>query len=593
MMYQFQNSLPSLPLPTLEETCNLYLQIVAPLLNPAEWQQTQAAVIDFQQGVGMTLQRQLEQIAQSTETSYPYDIGVKNFLENRSPLPIHISFGLVLSPLEGIPANVSPDFSLPNLVAHWIVRTLQVYLKIREGELEPDRETSRAGTNPLCMVQYKHLFGCARIPGIKSDTLQLHKSLYSGLTEVTDEDRQSIIVIRQNVFYSLDCIEAGQIVPIEAIAQQLKWILDNTIPEGSSAGTLTALNRTTWAVLHRTLKATSAENAHSLNLLDQALFVVCLDDAEPETLAGAARLALHGDGRNRWFDKPLQFIFSDHGQVGLNVEHAGLDGYAVMRCLSEIHKISQQPFETAIVSPSFNPPQKLQWVLSDKLQDAMQQAEQVIDQLINKTELLSLRFHKFGRDEIKQWGFSPDAIVQLAMQVTYVRLYGAPACTYESVHTRRFRYGRTEAMRSVTPESVELCRQLQADSTDAEKLEALKIAVSAHTQRIKACQQGRGVDRHLAALQLLAQLQGITPEIFQDDAYTQVLGKSVLSTSSLAADMGIAAFCFGPVVEHGYGIGYLIEGDRLTFVVSSRYRQTQQFVEHLQQALLDLGKLMR
>lgn len=589
MMYQFQNSLPSLPLPTLEQTCDLYLQIVAPLLSPSELQQTQTAVMEFQQGAGVELQRQLEQIAQSTETSYPYDIGVKNFLENRSPLPIHISFGLVLSPLAGS----TPDLSLPDLVANWIVRTLQVYLKIREGELEPDRETVRTGTNPLCMVQYKHLFGCARIPGIKSDTLQLHSNQFGDLTGATHEDKQSIIVIRQNVFYSVDCMEAGEIVPLEAIAQQLQWILDNTVPEDHSVGALTTLNRTTWAVLRRTLKAESPENVHALRLLDNALFVICLDDAEPETLAGAARLALHGDGRNRWFDKPLQFIVSDSGQVGLNVEHAGLDGYAAMRCLSEIQTISQQPFETAIAPPPFSPPHKLQWVLSDELREAIRQAEETIDHLINKTELLSLQFGEFGRDGIKQWGFSPDAIVQLAIQAAYVRLYGAPACTYESVHTRRFRYGRTEAMRSVTPESVELCRQFQIDSTDAEKLEALKAAVAAHTQRIKACQQGRGVDRHLAALQLLAQLQGMTPKIFQDEAYTKVLGQSVLSTSSLAADMGIAAFCFGPVVEHGYGIGYLIEGDRMTFVVSSRYRQTQQFVEHLQQALLDLGKLMR
>jgi hypothetical protein len=61
-MYQFQESLPKVPLPRLEETCDRYLQTVAPLLSDIELAQTRAAVMDFEQGSGPELQKQLERI---------------------------------------------------------------------------------------------------------------------------------------------------------------------------------------------------------------------------------------------------------------------------------------------------------------------------------------------------------------------------------------------------------------------------------------------------------------------------------------------------------------------------------------------------
>ena len=571
MMYQFQNSLPNLPLPTLDQTCKLYLQVVAPLLSQTDLEQTQANVLEFQRGIGPKLQKQLAQVTQTTHTSYLYEVGVKNFLENRSPLPIHINFGGVLSPLAE-----TADATLSHLAATWIVNILRFYLQVRDGELEPDRESSRNGGNPLCMIQYDNLFGCARVPGIKCDTLQHNR------------ERQNIIVIRHNVFYSLDLVDGDRLVPIEAIEQQLSWILEHTSPGEPAVGALTTLNRTEWAVWRKSLTAVP-ENAYSLDLLDSALFVVCLDDSTPENLADAARNALHGDGRNRWFDKPLQFIFTANGWGGINVEHAGIDGYAVMRCLFETQQLSQQPQKSQASSTPDCTPQRLNWTMTEDICEAIQQAGVGIDRLIDSTESQLLQFDKFGRNYIKGQSLSPDAVVQLAIQLAYVRLYGEPACTYESVHTRSFRYGRTEAMRSVTPESVELGRILSTSATEEEKSAALKAAVSAHTSRQRACQQGYGVDRHLAALSQMAQLQGITAKIFQDRSYTHILTQSVLSTSSLAPGMGIEAFCFGPVVEHGYGIGYIIQPDSITLNITSRYRQTSQFVELLKQALVELS----
>ncbi|MEM9264289.1 MAG: choline/carnitine O-acyltransferase [Cyanobacteria bacterium P01_F01_bin.13] len=574
-MYKDNNTPPNLPLPTLEQTCKLYLEIVGPLLNPDELEITQNKVTDFQRNMGPKLQKQLELIHGTTKTSYLYDIGVKNFLENRSSLPIHINFGTVLTPLPN-----TADKSFTHIAAAWIYHTLQFYLQVKAGILEPDKDSPKSGGNPLCMVQYDNLFGCARIPGIKCDTLQPR------------QEKQNIIVIWHNTFFSLELIEGVQVASLETIENQLNSIVSQ-VEKTDAVGALSTLSRTEWAIFRNHLTAVSPTNAESLKLIDSALFVVCLDDTEPGDLTTAARSSLHGDGCNRWFDKALQFIFTRNGIACLNVEHAGLDGYAVMRCLYEIRKISQQS-DTAtntLTLSDFNSPKKLSWDLTGDILDGIQLATSAIKQLSKKTGFSLLEFTDFGRGYIKKHSLSPDAVVQMAIQLAYVRLHEKPACTYESVHTRRFRYGRTEAMRSVTPESVELCNLLSTSASDKEKYIALKAAVSAHVTRQRACQQGYGVDRHLAALQQIAQLQKMTPSIFTDRAY-EVLGQSVLSTSSLAPGMGIDVFCFGPVVEHGYGIGYIIQSESIIANVTSRHRPPSEFVELLEQALRELGKLM-
>ena len=73
-------------------------------------------------------------------------------------------------------------------------------------------------------------------------------------------------------------------------------------------------------------------NAEALQLIDSALFVLCLDDDAPPTPAAVARTMLHGtyamngDGvqvgslTNRWYDK-MQIIVCANGSAGVSFEH--------------------------------------------------------------------------------------------------------------------------------------------------------------------------------------------------------------------------------------------------------------------------------
>lgn len=61
--YRYEDSLPHLPVPTLDATAKRYLKSVHPLLSETDYKKTQKAVEDFVAGPGQTLQKRLEERA--------------------------------------------------------------------------------------------------------------------------------------------------------------------------------------------------------------------------------------------------------------------------------------------------------------------------------------------------------------------------------------------------------------------------------------------------------------------------------------------------------------------------------------------------
>ena len=69
---------------------------------------------------------------------------------------------------------------------------------------------------------------------------------------------------------------------------------------------------------------------------------------------------------------------------------------------------------------------------------------------------------------------------------------GSIGATYESISTRQWRRGRTEAMRVVTPEVLEFVSTMEDSAADpTTRRAAFRAAAQAHVQRAKECQAGR------------------------------------------------------------------------------------------------------
>lgn len=78
------------------------------------------------------------------------------------------------------------------------------------------------------------------------------------------------------------------------------------------------------------------------------------------------------------------------------------------------------------------------------------------------------RFKGFGKDFIKSCKCSPDAFIQLAMQLAYYRLYGHLVATYESAGTRRFLLGRVDCIRSASVEALKWVQSMTEGGEEGE-----------------------------------------------------------------------------------------------------------------------------
>jgi hypothetical protein len=156
--------------------------------------------------------------------------------------------------------------------------------------------------------------------------------------------------------------------------------------------------------------------------------------------------------------------------------------------------------------------------------------------------------------------------------------------------TKSFYHGRTEAMRSATPQAKELC-QLWSKGTPEQKISALRRATLEHSRLVKEAAAGMGVDRHLFSLKCIAEKLGMpVPPFFQSEAW-KTLNHPILSTSN-CGNPALRLFGFGPVVPDGFGVGYIIKDNGLSFSVSSKHRQTQRYVRSLNNTLKEIQEIL-
>ena len=183
--------------------------------------------------------------------------------------------------------------------------------QVDECSLEPEYMRKM----PMAMSSYQYMFNCCRVPAKGVD----HPVKYS------PEENQHIIVVRKNQFYKVPTHIGGKQLNTSEFEQQFKLIYKSA-ERGPPIGAITSAPRDFGADAREHLLAANPANAAALRDIEAASFLVCLDDAAPITLEERAHAYWHGDGCNRWYDKPLQFIVNDNGTSGFIGEHSMMDG---------------------------------------------------------------------------------------------------------------------------------------------------------------------------------------------------------------------------------------------------------------------------
>nr|XP_050847031.1 carnitine O-palmitoyltransferase 2, mitochondrial [Vespula vulgaris] len=603
----FQPSLPRLPIPKLESSCQKYLIAQQPLITQEKLCHVECLITNFLKEDGPKLQKELiQKDAKNRHTSYINEPWFDMYLRDRKPLPINYNPLLIFKPETDIRYN-DQLIKSTNLV----ISSLRFMKSLRREILEPevyhmnpeksDTKLFRKVTGllpssiswygaylfkafPLDMSQYPHLFNTSRIPQLGKDEIY------------HDDTGRHIVVMRKGHFYTFDVLDENNYIrqPSE-IAASLKLILEDNRPLNEyPIAILTTLERNKWASARLHLMNIGNENI--LKKIDSAAFILVLDDDHiGEDHNKLQKSYLHGDGTNRWFDKSFCLIVTKDGYAGLNFEHSWGDGVAVLRFFNDVKAdISKKPrFHPedvkALCSRDFLKVEKLEFILDSKIKDIINEEQKNYNTWIQQLLIDYVIYEGFGKKECKKIGISPDAIMQLAFQLALYEQEGQMVPTYESCSTAAFKRGRTETIRSCTLQTKAACVALTQKKSDISTTELKKLIFdcsNVHGILIKEAAMGQAFDRHLFALKSICEELGIRkPAIFEDPSYDS-LNCNVLSTSTLSSP-AILSGGFGPVINNGYGIGYSVQDHKLETIVSSYQgsRNANNYVKCLEKAL--------
>ncbi|KAJ6108641.1 Carnitine O-acetyltransferase [Penicillium sp. IBT 18751x] len=575
-MLRFEDSLPRLPVPSLEETGRRYLKSVHPLVSQTEFENTKKAVEAFIRpgGEGEPLQKRLLERAA--------DPKMKNwiaewwnsaaYLGYRDPVIPYVSYFYSYRDdrLRRDPAKRAAAIA---------TAVLEFKGQVDSGSLEPEYLRGQ----PMAMNSYEYMFNCCRVPGDVEDFPRKYPAA----------ENEHIVVVRKNQFFKVPVVVDGQALNISELEQQFQRIYEVAQP-APPVGTLTVADRDHWNAARKTLVSADPANEEVLKEIESAGFVVCLDDAKPVTLEERAHQYWHGDGANRWFDKPLQFIVNDNGTAGFMGEHSMMDGTPTHRLSDYVNdvifnkKIDLSPKTVRSQLPS---PRPLIFNLNEAANEAIDIATQYHRKQIGAHELVVQAYQGYGKGLIKKFKCSPDAYVQMVIQLAYFKMYGKNRPTYESASTRKFQEGRTETTRTVSDESTAFCKAFADPNVSREEVVKLfRAALAQHTKYTLEASDGRGVDRHLFGLKKLLQPGEKLPSIYEDPAFTYS-SSWYISSSQLSSEF-FNGYGWSQVIDDGFGIAYMINENSLNFNIVCKRLGAHRMSYYLNEAANELRDVL-
>lgn len=121
---------------------------------------------------------------------------------------------------------------------------------------------------------------------------------------------------------------------------------------------------------------------------------------------------------------------------------------------------------------------KLNFVIDNKIQNIVNKQKEKFKIWIKDLSVGHMIFNKFGKNECKKFGVSPDAIMQLAFQLAIFYQINCVVPTYESCSTAAFKHGRTETLRSCTMETKKACEAMARKNGNLSKSEVKNLIIN-------------------------------------------------------------------------------------------------------------------
>ncbi|KAG1887013.1 acyltransferase ChoActase/COT/CPT [Suillus subluteus] len=677
--------LPRLPVPDLRKTLDRYLQSIQPFLREdearghslfeASYEKRVQWVDDFEKGIGRLCQHKLHELdARSPHNWLDDNIWTNHaYLSWRAPLLINSNWWLTFINDPSIPESILRGDTRSG-IEPWQVRRAACILhrvldwRARMVNQHPDPDTTRTGV--WLLTNTEKMFNTCRLPRAGADVLATRNP--------ASEHAQDIMLMLYDFVYTVRVCEDDRTpLPVQTIENGIRAVVLDVIKRiesGESAvpvGVLTSDDRDRWAENYQHLLSLSPTNAMTFRAINESVMALSLDHytampshyptpASPSSSQSshASIPALDSDAeihahlhntrsppraRNRFFDKNLTLSLERNTRAGAMGEHTPVDAlvpsivfdYGVIAGIDSSAFSEPVPrpltLEEARVSDDGKGWTRLDWVIDERIETQIREAEGRAQASINNSEAGILIFGEYGADWIGSVArLPPDAYTQLALQLAWYRSRGFLTATYETALTRMFNAGRTECVRSASVEGLDFVRAAKEWRCEAAYvaeggqhevepralLPLLQHAIQTHARRTREAATGRGIDRHLLGLKLMLEElpvdaststsssldspssssptdppQKRTHSLFTDPLFSRSQ-EWKLSTSALSSGDQFRGTGFGAGWEDGYGISYLIAPHRIKFCIESKFSSpltsTNKFKQHIADALQDM-----
>ncbi|THH13050.1 hypothetical protein EW146_g7127 [Bondarzewia mesenterica] len=636
--------LPRLPVPDLHQTLERYIKSLVPLLLEKEshgGRSFEAALKsrlewarEFERGVGQLCQQRLVALDKTSPRNWLDDnIWLKKaYHESRAPLLVHSNWWLAFFNDPTVPDDVLRGYSQSGRVGispwqirrgAWLIyRTLEFKDKLEQQELYPD--LSRTGV--WLRETASKLFNVSRIPQPRCDTLSIPSLSSPGC--------RKLLVMVHDWFYAIDVYNTDRtLVTANQIEKRLRKVVedvDRRTQHGQRAvpvGLLSADDRDRWSENLQHLLSLSPTNESIYNTIKDSVFALSLDHytynsnifssdlslTTPEalpTIDSPEEIDCHlhnirssFNAHNRWFDKAFTYVVESNTRAGAMGEHSPCDAlvpsivaeYAIVESIDQTAFDHPDPTTQILDLDEQIGWQRLDWVTDARVETECAHAEARARNIITDSDDSVLWFGEYGADWIKDTArFSPDAYVQMALQLAWYKTRGTFTATYETVLTRMFDRGRTETIRALTADSRAWVIAMVDPSTSLQqRLVLLRRAIQTHVALTRKAATGKGIDRHLLGLRLMLRPEdGERSDLFEDELF-QESQTWKLSTSGLSAGYLFRGTGFGAPYNDGYGINYLSGPDLIKFGIESKHSSLRTSTAQFKRAVVDALREMR
>ncbi|KAI2642229.1 polyketide synthase [Xylaria nigripes] len=354
---------------------------------------------------------------------------------------------------------------------------------------------------------------------------------------------ETIVVLRRGHVFQLELGDPAAPLNLAAVHGAYSKIIESSEDSKPPVSILTADERNLWASLRFDLELDS-QNAAVLSAIDEAAFVVCLDDESPHTPGERhSQFLLNGPHQpfaNRWLDKCVQFVVTANGASGGVHEHTKLDALDVRDLHRYIVKElrSSQPGTTDLNSSAMG---------SYAVQELVWNSRPVVDQRIKKLQAAfsslsspycpldhqQVKFASLGRAFLRGRA-SPNATANLTAILALFLVDGQIRPVWETVLSSGFASGRIDWIQSISPavrsfvEAAAAISKIPGKSpagdasTRAVVSSLFHEAARLHSKTVAITAQGVGYVKHLYALHGILDSESedtSLPEIFQTNAW--------------------------------------------------------------------------